>query len=56
MLVAAVGLVMVVLVPLVWGLIRRTTGLPMFGSPTVAQLEDPAYEPGLVGMKRKDPS
>ena len=27
------------LVPLVWGLIRRTEGLPMFGAPTVAQLE-----------------
>ncbi|WP_110182318.1 sulfite exporter TauE/SafE family protein [Nocardioides solisilvae] len=52
MLVAGVGLVMVVLVPLVWGVIRRTTGLPMFGSPTVAQLEDPSYRPGLVGMKR----
>ncbi|WP_240311853.1 sulfite exporter TauE/SafE family protein [Nocardioides houyundeii] len=53
MLIAGVGLAMVVLVPLIWGLIRRTTGLPMFGSPTVAELEDPAYEPGLVGMKRK---
>ncbi|WP_181309511.1 sulfite exporter TauE/SafE family protein [Nocardioides campestrisoli] len=51
MLVAVVGLVMVVLVPLVWGLIRRTTGLPMFGSPTVAQLEDPAYGSRAVGMK-----
>ncbi|MBO0845325.1 MAG: sulfite exporter TauE/SafE family protein [Nocardioides sp.] len=37
--VAVVGLVMVVLVPLVWGLIRRTEGLPMFGAPTVAELE-----------------
>jgi hypothetical protein len=39
MLVALVGVAMVVLVPLVWGLIRRTEGLPMFGAPTVAQLE-----------------
>jgi uncharacterized membrane protein YfcA len=38
-LVALVGIAMVVLVPLVWGLIRRTEGLPMFGSPTVAELE-----------------
>ncbi len=38
-LVALVGVAMVVLVPLVWGLIRRTEGLPMFGAPTVAQLE-----------------
>ncbi|WP_241901550.1 sulfite exporter TauE/SafE family protein [Nocardioides houyundeii] len=55
MLVAGVGLAMVVLVPLVWGLVRRTTGLPMFGSPTVAQLEDPTYRPGLVGMKKNTP-
>jgi hypothetical protein len=39
LLVGLVGLAMVVLVPLVWGLIRRTEGLPMFGAPTVAQLE-----------------
>jgi uncharacterized membrane protein YfcA len=39
MLVAGVGVAMVVLVPLVWGLIRRTEGLPMFGAPTVAELE-----------------
>jgi uncharacterized protein len=39
LLVAGVGLAMVVLVPLVWGLIRRTEGLPMFGAPTVAELE-----------------
>jgi uncharacterized protein len=38
-LVALVGVAMVVLVPVVWGLIRRTEGLPMFGAPTVAQLE-----------------
>ena len=31
MLIGVVGLAMVVLVPLVWGVMRRTTGLPMFG-------------------------
>lgn len=51
-LIAVVGLTMVVLVPLIWGVVRRTTGLPMFGAPTVAQLEDPSYRPGIVGMKR----
>jgi hypothetical protein len=56
MLVAMVGLVMVVLVPLIWGLLRRGQGLPMFGAPTVAQLEDASYRPGIVGMKRNDPS
>jgi uncharacterized protein len=55
LLVAGVGLSMVVLVPLVWGIIRRTQGLPMFGSPTVAELEDPSYRPGIVGMKRANP-
>ncbi|HET8959815.1 sulfite exporter TauE/SafE family protein [Nocardioides sp.] len=54
MLIAAVGVVMVVLVPLIWGLLRRGQGLPMFGAPTVAQLEDPSYRPGIVGMKRDD--
>ncbi len=54
MLIGGVGVAMLVLVPLVWGLIRRTTGMPMFGSPTIAELEDPAYRPGIVGMKRRD--
>jgi hypothetical protein len=39
MIVALVGVAMVVVVPLVWGLLRRQQGLPMFGSPTVAELE-----------------
>jgi uncharacterized protein len=38
-LIAEIGLAMVVLVPLVWGLLRRGQGLPMFGAPTVAELE-----------------
>ncbi|HET7431516.1 MAG TPA: sulfite exporter TauE/SafE family protein [Nocardioides sp.] len=37
--IALVGLGMVVVMPFVWGLIRRTQGMPMFGSPTVAELE-----------------
>ena len=49
-LVAGVGLAMVVLVPLVWGVIRRTQGLPMFGSPTVAELE------GEVRTTHREPS
>jgi uncharacterized protein len=40
-LIGLVGLAMLVLVPVVWGMIRRTRGLPMFGKPTVAQLEEP---------------
>ncbi|QBX55886.1 sulfite exporter TauE/SafE family protein [Nocardioides seonyuensis] len=54
MLVAGVGFFVLVILPVVWGFIRKSTGLPMFGSPTIAQLEDPHYRPGLVGMKRRD--
>jgi uncharacterized membrane protein YfcA len=39
MFIALVGIAMIVLVPLVWGLLRRREGLPMFGAPTVAELE-----------------
>jgi uncharacterized membrane protein YfcA len=38
-LIALIGLAMIVLVPIVWGLLRRGQGLPMFGAPTVAELE-----------------
>lgn len=38
-LVAGVGFAMLVLVPLIWGLLRKQHGLPMFGAPTVAELE-----------------
>jgi hypothetical protein len=38
-LIALVGLGMLVVLPFAWGLIRRAEGLPMFGSPTVAELE-----------------
>ncbi|MCX6399604.1 MAG: sulfite exporter TauE/SafE family protein [Propionibacteriales bacterium] len=40
LLVAGVGLAMVVLVPFIWGLIRKRNGLPMFGAPTVAEIEN----------------
>ena len=55
MLIGVVGLVMVVLVPLIWGVVRRSTGLPMFGSPTVAQVEDPSYRPGGWRAPRAEP-
>lgn len=54
MLIAGVGLVVVVVLPIVWGFLRKGQGLPMFGSPTIAQLEDPNFTPGVVGMKRTD--
>ncbi|UFN46314.1 sulfite exporter TauE/SafE family protein [Nocardioides okcheonensis] len=45
-LVAVVGLVMVAAVPLVWGIVRHTAGLPVFGPLAPEQVEDPAYRPG----------
>ncbi len=54
MLIAGVGLFVLVVLPVVWGFLRKTQGLPMFGSPTIAQLEDPHYKPGLIGMKYTD--
>lgn len=53
LLIGGIGLLMLILVPLAWGLIRRTEGLPMFGSPTIAELDDPSYRPGVIGMKRR---
>ncbi len=38
-LIGLVGVAMIVLVPLIWGLLRKGQGLPMFGAPTVADLE-----------------
>lgn len=38
-LVAVIGLVMLFLVPLVWGVLRKQHGLPMFGAPTVSEIE-----------------
>jgi uncharacterized membrane protein YfcA len=34
-----VGLALVVLVPVVWGFLRKGVGLPMYGAPTVAEIE-----------------
>jgi uncharacterized membrane protein YfcA len=54
MLIAGVGIIVLIVLPIVWGFLRKSQGLPMFGSPTIAQLEDPDYAPGFVGMKRTD--
>ena len=53
-LIAGIGLAVLLVLPVVWGFIRKSQGLPMFGSPTIAQLEDPSYRPGVVGMKKVD--
>lgn len=54
MLIAGIGLAVLVVLPIVWGFLRKQQGLPMFGSPTIAEMEDPNYVPGLVGMKKVD--
>ncbi len=54
MLIAGIGLAVLVVLPIVWGFLRKQQGLPMFGSPTIAEMEDPNYRPGLVGMKKVD--
>lgn len=33
------ALLVLVLVPAVWGFLRRGVGLPMFGAPSVAEIE-----------------
>jgi uncharacterized membrane protein YfcA len=38
-LIAGIGVALLVLVPLVWGVLRRTEGLPAFGAPTVEEIE-----------------
>ena len=48
MLIAVIGITMLFLVPLIWGLLRKTQGLPMFGAPTVAELDD---DPRYVGSR-----
>jgi uncharacterized protein len=51
-LIGVIGLAMLVLLPLVWGLIRRIHGLPMFGTPTVSQLEEPVRTGPLTDATR----
>jgi uncharacterized membrane protein YfcA len=53
-LIAGIGLAMVVLVPFIWGLLRKSEGLPMFGAPTVAELERPDW-PGRPRGEEKKP-
>jgi uncharacterized protein len=56
MLIGVVGLAMLLVVPLAWGVLRHTTGLPFFGAPTLAQVEDPLYRPGGWRAPRPAPA
>lgn len=42
-LIGVIGLVMVAIVPLVWGLLRKSEGLPLYGAPTVSELDSFQY-------------
>lgn len=43
--IGVVGIVLLAAVPIVWGLLRKQVGLPMFGSPTIAEIEEREDEP-----------
>ncbi len=48
MLVALVGVALIVVLPLVWGVLRKSEGLSFFGSPTIRQIEDRSAKNGRV--------
>ncbi len=52
MFIGAIGLTMLVVLPIVWGLIRRTVGLPMFGAPTITQLDSQSYVAATLAPER----
>jgi len=43
-LIAGIGLAMLVVVPVIWGFLRKEQGLPFMGAPTVAELENPGWK------------
>lgn len=45
MLIVGTGLAVLVLVPIVWGLLRKSEGLPFFGGPTVRDIEEGRAQP-----------
>lgn len=49
------GIALVGLVPIVWGGLRRSVGLPMFGKPTVAEIEEPGAAPEVRGTGTRTP-
>ncbi len=56
LLIAGVGVAMLLVLPVVWGMLRLGQGLPMFGTPTVAELEQPPPSGSQPGRSRSDPS
>jgi uncharacterized membrane protein YfcA len=55
MLIGMIGLGLLIFMPIVWGLLRKGVGLPMFGSPTVAEIEhDPREAPAQEEQRQAD--
>ncbi|GAA4109696.1 hypothetical protein GCM10022215_04250 [Nocardioides fonticola] len=52
-LIGVVGIVTAVLLPLIWGVLRKQQGLPYFGAPTVAELDTWTYG-GARAASRSD--
>jgi uncharacterized membrane protein YfcA len=50
-LIGLIGVALLVVMPLVWGVLRKSQGLPMFGAPTVSELEG---EGGSTARPRQD--
>jgi hypothetical protein len=46
-LIFGIGVAMLVLVPIIWGFLRKTEGLPFMGSPTVAEIERETPRPRI---------
>jgi uncharacterized membrane protein YfcA len=44
-LIAGIGIALVVLVPFIWGFLRKSEGLPFYGAPTVAEIEHEQKRP-----------
>ncbi len=50
--IVVIGVVILIVLPFVWGLLRQRVGLPMFGKPTVAEIEAPAGSPAAKRAAR----
>jgi uncharacterized membrane protein YfcA len=48
----SIGIVILVVLPFIWGVLRRQVGLPMFGKPTVSEIEAPAGSPAAKRAAR----
>lgn len=50
--IALVGVVLLLAIPFVWALLRRGLGLPMFGAPTIKQIEEASGQDSSSGSSR----